>query len=89
MFSSFFAAAQQFANMFIVLFSAGEKFAKSIDNVAKVAEELSGQYSDQASVKRSMEAEEFAAQATEARAAIKARVAMSLAATTVKAVKAA
>ncbi len=43
---------RQFFSMVTVLFGAGEKFAKSIDNIATVAEETSGAYVDSSRYER-------------------------------------
>lgn len=43
---------KQFFAMFTVLFSAGEKTAKSLDNLATWAEESSGAFADQARIER-------------------------------------
>lgn len=42
----------QLFSMFTVLFSAGEKLAATVDNLATVAEETSGQYKDQSRINR-------------------------------------
>lgn len=45
-------AITQFFTMLSVLFSAGEKLAGSIDNLATVANESSGDYADEARIQR-------------------------------------
>ena len=45
---------RQFFNALTVLFAAGEKVAKSLDNLATVAEETSGQYVDDSRAQRAI-----------------------------------
>jgi hypothetical protein len=51
---AFSAAIVQFFGMLITLFSAGEKLASSINNLAIVADESSGDYADEARIQRQM-----------------------------------
>jgi len=54
MMSAITLAIRQFFNMFTVLFSAGEKTAKAVENLADWAEQASGTYSDIAKMERSV-----------------------------------
>lgn len=47
-----FQMFRQFFSMITVLFTAGEKLAKSADNLATWAEESTGAFSDQARIER-------------------------------------
>ncbi len=49
-----FAAFRQFFSMITVLFSAGERTAKALDNMAAWAEESSGQFNDVARNERAL-----------------------------------
>lgn len=49
-----FAAIKQFFSMITVLFSAGERTAKALDNMAAWAEESSGQFNDVARNERAL-----------------------------------
>lgn len=49
-----FAAIKQFFSMITVLFSAGERTAKALDNMAAWAEESSGQFNDTARSERAI-----------------------------------
>lgn len=52
-----FAAIKQFFSMITVLFSAGERTAKALDNMAAWAEESSGQFNDMARNERALKLE--------------------------------
>ena len=52
--SQFSQAFSAFFAMLFTLFSAGEKFARSIENLATVAEQSSGEYADEAAIQREM-----------------------------------
>ena len=52
--SQFAAAFSSFFAMLFTLFSAGEKAAKAIENLASVAEAASGEYADDATIQREM-----------------------------------
>ena len=55
---------KQFFTMLTVLFSAGEKTAKSLDNLATWAEESSGAFADQARIERKKKLQIISAPAT-------------------------
>ena len=52
--AQFWQAVSAFFAMLFTLFSAGEKFAKAVDNLGTVAEQASGEYADQSTIQRNM-----------------------------------
>lgn len=52
--SQFSQAFSAFFAMLFTLFSAGEKFAKAVDNLGTVAEQASGEYADESTINRNM-----------------------------------
>ena len=63
---------KQFFSMLTVLFSAGEKTAKSLDNLATWAEESSGAFADQARLERQKKLSIITADVTQTKKQLKA-----------------
>lgn len=62
-------AFAQFFNMLAVLFSAGEKAAKSLDNLATVGEEMSAGFVDQTRLERQQKLAQLKAEAKQLKTA--------------------